>query len=148
MNDVVRLSQSTRAYLDGICFASNFFWTEAGMSYELLPPKPEERDFAPEHREKMRSGNAIDFYAGSHDQLAKLSWFLHGALGHSTDTRPSPLPISTVSDGFLSRLNVDINADWFRAEIEEDDFGMDIRLLFADENDQVLCELKMTWRID
>ena len=148
MNALPQLSETTKAYLDGICFASNFFWTEGGMRYELLKPSSEGMDLAAEKRERIRVKNASDFYTGSHEQLAKLSWFLHGALGQSTDTRPRTLPNSIVSDDLLSRLNMDLQADWFTAEIEEDGFGMDIRLLFADESDQVLCVLKMAWRID
>lgn len=144
---MLELSDTTKAYLDGICFASNFFWTEGGMSYEVHTFSGSV-DCKPEDREKIYSENALDFYDEPHNQLAKLSWFLHGALGHNTDVHPSHLPITTVSDGILSRINADIGADWFTAELEEHPFGMDIRLLFADNNDQVLCLLNLAWRID
>ncbi len=58
------------------------------------------------------------------------------------------MTISRVNETFLSRINADIRADWFTAELEEDDYGMDIRLLLADANDQVWCLLEMAWRID
>ncbi len=142
-----RLSDNTWAYLDGICFASNFFWTEGGMSCKELSSS-EGIAYKAEDFEKIRFGSALDFHAEPHNQLAKLSWFLHGALGHNTDEQPSHLPITTVSDGILSRIQADIRADRFTAELEENPYGMDIRLLLADENDQVLCVLSMVWRID
>lgn len=145
--DIKRLSENTRAYLDGICFASNFFWTEGGMSYEVLT-STDSVDCKAENREKIRSGSALEFYAEAHNQLAKLSWFLHGALGHNTDAPRRHLPITTVSDGILSRINTDIQANWFTAELDEHQYGMDIRILFADEKDQPLCTLSMAWRVD
>jgi hypothetical protein len=144
---MLKLSDTTKAYLDGICFASNFFWTEGGMSYKELT-STEWGDCKVDDREKIPFGSAQDFYAEPHNQLAKLSWFLHGAFGHNTDVHPSHLPITTVCDGILSRINADIQADWFTAELEEHPYGMDIRILFADVNDQVLCLLKLAWRID
>lgn len=62
---MVKLSEMTKAYLDGICFASNFFWTEGGMSYEVLT-STEHVDYKPMDREKIRSGNALDFYTELH----------------------------------------------------------------------------------
>jgi hypothetical protein len=130
---MLELSDTTKAYLDGICFASNFFWTEGGMSYEVLT-SPDSVDCKAEDREKIHSENALDFYAEPHSQLAKLSWFLHSAFGGRWDVElKKQLPISTVSETFLSRLNADIHANWFTNELEEDEYGMDNRQTLVSE---------------
>lgn len=100
------------------------------MGYEELNPSPQlgnanlsDREEMPSH---LSSGYDQDFYSKPHDQLAKLSLFLRGALGHNTDLQPMHLPLDNVSTGFLCRLNKDLHAHFFTAELEECDFGMDI----------------------
>ncbi len=105
-------------------------------------------DCKPVDREKIYSENAIDFYDEPHNQLAKLSWFLHGALGHNTDVHPGHLPID-----YSQRWPFEPNQCRHRCRLvycgtREHPFGMDIRLWFADNNDQVLCLLNLVWRID
>lgn len=117
------------------------------MSYELLDAT-NGTDFSAEDCERIQSAKSQDFYAEPHDHLAKLSWFLHGAFGHNTDVRPKHLPISTVSDDILSRLNTDIRAYWLTAKLDECPYGMDIRLIFGNEYKEPICVLKMAWRID
>lgn len=118
------------------------------MDYEILKPTTEDVSFAELDREKLPSDSDQDFFLRTHDQLTKLSWFLHGALGHSRNVDlKRHLPITNVSSGILSRINADLNAEWFTAELE-DEYGMDIPLLFADNENKVSCVLDMSWRID
>lgn len=143
------LSKSTKDFIDGLCFASNFFWTEAGMSYEEALNSLLDVDSTPSNlRETLPSDHNATFHSSAHDQLLKLTRFLNGALGHNTDVPSNFLPISAVRDGFLRRLNADLNADWFTSDLVECEFGMDLQLSFADERNQVVHVLKMKWRID
>lgn len=41
-----RLSENTKAYLDGVCFASNFAWMEGGMAYDDFSTVPEHFDWS------------------------------------------------------------------------------------------------------
>lgn len=143
-----RLSENTKAYLDGICFASNFVWTEGGMGYDYSSIVPEGFDWSAVESEKILAEHDDNFFTARHDQLLKLTRFLNAALGHNSDLESRYLPISTVADRFLSRINADVNAVSFSAELESDSFGMDIQIVFADESNQVVSILKMSWRID
>jgi hypothetical protein len=92
--------------------------------------------------------NLPGFDFNSHDETRKLARFLNGALGHNLEMPSLYLPVSTVSESFLPRLNSNFNADWFSAKLEECDFGMDIELIFVNEKVRTCDVVAMVWRID
>lgn len=142
------LKPETCAFLEGICFASNITWTEAGMGFKLVVDQLSEGDpISAELRERPSVCADHDAPLRVKSQVRKLARFLIGSIGGNIDRTPNSSE-TEMANTVVLRLHSDLSFDWFYVDIDECDFGMDMKLQMGIECSNKLATLHMSWRID
>jgi hypothetical protein len=142
------LSEKTLGYLDGLCHASAMVLTEGGLCYQYTAYRNTAHAHVPqEWRSAFHDRSRTEFNDANDGQLRDLARFMRGALGHINEADVVTRQIE-VSRHFLRLLHADIAYDLIQVSVEDDDYGMDAKLIVASRAENDMLSIEMSWTID